>query len=57
MKKMNRIFCKFSLAVMITSMCASVIIPVALHARGYFTIGGEWLILLVVFIAVYVLIM
>ena len=53
---MNRMLCKFSLAVMITSMCASVIIPVALHARGYFTIGGEWLILLCVFIAVCVLI-
>lgn len=53
---MNRMLCKFSLAVMITSMCAAVIIPASLHARGYFTIGGEWLILLCVFIAVCVLI-
>lgn len=54
---MNRMLCKFSLAVMITSMCAAVIIPASLHARGYFTIGGEWLVLLGIFIAVYVLIM
>lgn len=54
---MNRMLCKFSLAVMITSMCAAVIIPASLHARGYFAIGGEWLILLGVFIAGYVLIM
>ena len=54
---MNRWICKFSLAVMITSLCAAVIIPITYNARGYFAVGGEWLLLGCIFAAVYVLIM
>ncbi len=51
---MNRMLCKFSLAVMITSLMAAVLIPPAYVQRGYFAVGGEWLLLGVIFTAVYV---
>lgn len=53
-QKMKRSACKFSLALIITSLMAAVLIPSAYIQRGYFAVGGEWLLLGVIFTAVYV---
>lgn len=50
---MEKIICKLSIAFIFTTMCATWIIPTAYKARGYWAIGGEWLILIVIFYLIY----
>ena len=45
----NRILFKISIATIITSLAACGIIPAVYKARHYFAIGGEWILLAVIF--------
>lgn len=46
---MNLIICKFSVAVIFTSICAAFILPIVYQTRGCFAIGGEWILLVIIF--------
>lgn len=45
---MNRA-CRLSVAVMVASISSTYLIPKTYEARGYFGIGGEWLLILLIF--------
>lgn len=49
---MERIMQRISVAVIITSLCAAIIIPAVYRSRGYMDIGGEWILLGMIFAAV-----
>ena len=49
----NRILCKISWAVIVTSIVAAFVVPAVYRARGYMDIGGEWLFLGMIFAVVY----
>lgn len=46
---MNNIVCRLSLALMATSVCSTYIIPKVYEERGYWAIGGEWILLGIIF--------
>lgn len=54
MKQMTkRTICKISIAIIITSVLAAIVLPRTYTARGYWDIGGEWILLVLVFILSY----
>jgi hypothetical protein len=50
---MHNFFAKLSVAVMATSMAATVIVPKAYEMRGYWGVGGEWVALVGILILAY----
>lgn len=40
-------------AVLVTAIAAAILIPAAYAERGYFAVGGEWLVLMLIAIAAY----
>lgn len=50
---MKRSICKFSVALMVTSVFAALVIPELYEARGYMAAGGEWLLFAGVFALTY----
>ena len=50
---MYKVLAKLSVAVMATSMAATVIVPKAYEMRGYWGVGGEWVALCGILILAY----
>lgn len=49
----NRTICKLSMATIVTSIVAMIVLPVEYKLRGYLDVGGEWLFLIAIFTVVY----
>lgn len=50
---MYKVLAKLSVAVIVTSMAATVIVPKAYELRGYWGVGGEWVALVGILILAY----
>ena len=50
---MKRKLCRLSIATIVTSILAAIVVPIMVNYRGHAAAGGEWLLLFAVFIFVY----